>query len=72
MKKRIALALAVVCLIPAFVFLAPVLYVPAAPPSDCNFSCALGGHAAYYASMGQSLWGVGACYWPPTDYYIPC
>ena len=64
MRPKLALGIALVMVVVGFAYLAPMISVPAVPPSGCNFSCAFGGHGEYYVSVSYRLIGQGAWYWP--------
>src|SRR5580658_6644183 len=71
LRRKLALAMGLVVVAIGFAYFAPIIYVPAVPPSNCDFLCASGGHTQYYVSVSYRLIGQGAWYWPtkPTGTY---
>jgi hypothetical protein len=63
MRPKLAIAIALVVVMVGFTYLAPIIYVPAVPPSHCNGFCMLGGHGAYYVSLPYQKIGQCAWYW---------
>ena len=64
MKAKTTVALGGVIAVLAVAYFVPIYYVPAVSPSDCNLSCALGGHGSYYVSISYKFLETGAWYWP--------
>ena len=64
LRRKFALVVGLLVVVIGFAYLAPIIYVPGVPPSDCNFLCAPGGHGPCYVSVSYRLIGQGAWYWP--------
>lgn len=55
------MAVRIVPVLVVLLVFAPIVYIPAARPSGCNYSCVSGGHESMLVSVTQTLFGFGVC-----------